>query len=488
MLTINPMRFDTIRFPKLLVNSFMYTFFNVVQKAIAFFLLPLYTIYLTPEDYGITNVLTSSTALLTFLYTLSVQAASTRFHFKYSKNPILVKKIWGTNFLFIVINSFLWVLITLASYNYTLVYLIGDNIHFYPYVLVSILNCALSPAFLYYQTYLQTTQQAKLFAINNMANFLLLLVLNITFVVVFKMQALGVLLSGLIVTTIFGFYALYSLRNKIIYCLIPKLIKHSLQYSIPLIPHSLSGWLNGMLDRIFINRIVNLASVGLYSVSYQFGFIVNMLGFGLNQAYNPWFFKQHNEVEGKRRISEVADIGIAGLAIIGFFIGFFSKEILILMTNEKYHDIWESVIILVYANLFDCLYYFYVAVLFLENTKLLSCISISFALVNCLVNYFLISHFGYIGAAYSFLLIQFVKALMVYWQAKRLRPDIKFYGAKHFAELLIPLLCVFPLLRWINGGDIISMLLKAGVLIIYIVLIYVLNVSVLKKIVYEIRH
>lgn len=475
-------------FPKLLVNTFIYTFFNVIQKAISFFLLPLYTIYLTPDDYGIINVLTSSAALLTFLYTFSIQAASSRFHFKYSRNSVLVKKIWGANLSFIILNSLFWVIITICTYRYTLIYLVGDQVPFMPFVLICLLNCALSPVFYYYQIYLQTTQQAKRFAINNFLNFLLTVFLNIGLVVFLNMQALGVILSMFIVTFIFGCYAIVALRKEVCFNVSLKLIKRSLQYSVPLIPHSLSGWLNGMLDRIFINRLVNLASVGLYSISYQFGFVVNMLGFGINQAYNPWFFKQHDRPEGRKRISEVADVGIAVLAIIGFFLAFFSKEILVLMTAEKYHDIWQSVIILVYANLFDCLYYFYVAVLFLESTKLLSCISISFALVNCVVNYFLITHLGYIGASYSYLLVQFAKGIMVYWQAKRLRPDIKFHGAKHFGELIIPLLCIFPLLQCFNAVNVMSILSKVGLFIVYGILIYILNFSVFKKIVYEIKH
>lgn len=478
------MIFDAIRVPKLLVNSFIYTVFNVLQKAISFFLLPLYTIYLTPEDYGITNVLTSSAALLTFLYTFSIQAASTRFNFKYSKNPNLVKKIWGTNFVFILINSTFWVIITILTYHYTLIYLIGNEVEFVPYVLICLLNCALAPVFLYYQIYLQAKQQAKQFAINNFLNFLTSLLLNILFVVFFKLKALGVLLSMLIVTTLFGIYAIYRLYKDVSFCLKPKLLKISLQYSIPMIPHSLSGWLNGMLDRIFINRLVNLSSVGLYSISSQFGLIVNMLGFGINQAYSPWFFKRHGTDEGRKLISNVADLGIAGLSIVGFAISIFSSEILSLMTTSKYHEVWPSVILLVHANLFDCLYYFYVAVLFLDSTRLLSCISISAALLNCIVNYFLISHYGYFGASLSYLIVQILLSVFVFLSASRIRRDIQFRSKKHYAILFLSLFVSFEMNLFVFDDSILNLLSKSFLLVVFISIVYLINRSVINNLFY----
>lgn len=474
----------SLKLPKILINSFIYTFFNVIQKAISFFLLPLYTTYLTPDDYGIVNVLTSTTALLTFLYTFSIQAASSRFHYKYNRNMKLVKKIWGANFIFLLLNSFVWVIITICTYNYILIYLIGDDISFMPCVLICLINGSLSPIFLYYQIYLQTSQKAKLFAINNFLYFVLALILNIVLVVFFEMKALGILCSMLTTTIVFSIYAFFYLRKEICLTLSWKIVKRSLQYSIPLIPHSLSGWLDGMLDRIFINRIINLASVGLYSISYQFGMVINMLGFGINQAYTPWFFKNHDSVEGRRKIVDVSDLAIAGLIFIGFFVALFSQEILVLMTAEKYHSVWPTIIILVFANLFDCLYYFYVAVLFLDKTKVLSCISISCSIINCVINYFLISHYGYIGAAFSFLFVQAVKSIIVYYFAKRTRSDIAFHGKKHYLELFIPLVCIFPIIYIQTESFAFNILLKIIVSIIFLIIVCLLNVKIIKLIVY----
>lgn len=97
ILIIIEMKLLSIRIPSIAQNSAIYIVFNVLQRAINFFLLPLYTIYLTPEDYGTINVLTSTAALLTFLLTFSVQSASSRFHYKYKRSDSIIKTIWGSN-------------------------------------------------------------------------------------------------------------------------------------------------------------------------------------------------------------------------------------------------------------------------------------------------------------------------------------------------------------------------------------------------------
>lgn len=425
--------------PKIATNTAIYTIFNILQRAINFFLLPLYTLYLTPEDYGITNVLLSACSLLTFLLTFSLQAASSRFHYKYSKNKELVKQIWGSNQLFVLYNSLFWVIFFCILYNYTLKFLIGDDIPFYPYAFIAILNCSFSPIYLYFQTYLQTTQQAKFYVINNFFYFVTQLSLTIYFVVVLNWKAFGVIFAQLIVNFAFGIYAIISLRKFIKYKFSTKILARSLRYSLPLIPHNLSGWLNGMLDRIFINKIVDIANVGLYSVGFSIGSIVNLLGLSINQAYIPYFYQNHTTQEGRIHIGLVTDVGILIVSLIAIFVAYFSQEIVFYMTSSLYHDVWPVIVILIVANMFDCVYKFYVAVLFLDKTSHLSIISITCSLLTCVLNFILITIYGYIGAALAYTIVQFLVSMVVCIYAHRLRPDIPYRIAFHYFEIVLSL-------------------------------------------------
>jgi O-antigen/teichoic acid export membrane protein len=66
-----------------LANSFYYTFSSLLIKAFGFFLLPLYTAYLSPNDYGITNLIHSFLSVSTFLVSFSLYSAIPRFYVEY---------------------------------------------------------------------------------------------------------------------------------------------------------------------------------------------------------------------------------------------------------------------------------------------------------------------------------------------------------------------------------------------------------------------
>ncbi len=468
--------------PKIARNSAIYVVFNVLQKALNFLLLPLYTIYLTPDDYGIINVLLSVSSLLTVLLTFSLQSASARFHYKYSEST--TKLIWGSNYFFIIFNSLFWTSLVCLSYNFSLRYLIGDEIVFYPYALIGILNCCFAPIYLYFQTYLQTTQRAKFFVANSFSYFSIQLILTITFVVFFRWKALGVLLAQLFVNVAFALYAVISLKKYITYRFSWVVLKKSLGYSVPLTPHNLSGWLSGMLDRIFINRLVNLASVGLYSIGFQIGSVVNLISMGVNQAYVPFFFANHSTESGRKKIEIISDLGILLILIISLLLSIFSQEILSIMTDSKYHMVWPVIIVICIGHVFDCIYKYNVSVLFLENTKQLSMITLSCAVITCLLNIFLISHIGYIGAAVSFAIVQFLISLVVCTYAKKIRPDIKFKTFRYFCEVTGTFLFVIVMLILTEAYPLWQkILIKVGGALFSIVILTLVNIKSIKEII-----
>ena len=64
---------------KVLENSFFYMFSSLLVKAMGFFLLPIYTIFLTPEEYGVTNLVTGFINTATFIVAFSLYSAAIRF-------------------------------------------------------------------------------------------------------------------------------------------------------------------------------------------------------------------------------------------------------------------------------------------------------------------------------------------------------------------------------------------------------------------------
>lgn len=293
---------------KILKNSSLYTFCALLQKGTGFLLLPIYTTYLKPEDYGIMNLITSITGFLSILFLVSLHAAAARFHFKYvtSKGQAIV---WGTILLMVLFNSAFWGLICIIFHDALLVPL-AEGIPFYPLLLLAILGTMLSPLYLFYQQWLQCTQDGLRYTLNLMCNFLLQVFLNLLMLMVFHQGVLGIIISSFIVSMIFFIYSMISFLPHITLCINKEISVAAFKYSLPLIPHSVSGYLSVMLDRILLNKLIGIQQVGLYGVANQFGNILNLFTSSINQAFTPWLYQKlekENESSNYKSIYEVSD-------------------------------------------------------------------------------------------------------------------------------------------------------------------------------------
>lgn len=73
------MAIDMSKYVNLIKNVGLFAFSNFAVKLITFFLVPLYTYYLSTAEYGITDMLSTVVWILTPLGTLSVADATLRF-------------------------------------------------------------------------------------------------------------------------------------------------------------------------------------------------------------------------------------------------------------------------------------------------------------------------------------------------------------------------------------------------------------------------
>jgi O-antigen/teichoic acid export membrane protein len=411
---------------KFLKNSGIYVIVSILQKAMMFFLLPLYTSYLSPDDYGILNVITSITSLLSMFFLLSLNGAAIRFHYNNVHNELKIKKIWGTLCTFVVINSLVLGSVFILSHKY-LLEPFAKGIDFYPYLFLGILTTIVTPLYLFFQTYLQTIQNGIRFGVNIMFNFLLNVGLVILFVVGFEKGVLGVLWANLITAVVFFIYAIFAFFRKLDAGLKKEVLHPAFRYSLPLLPHSVFSWIMSMIDRVFLNNLKGKTETGLYSVGYQFGNIVGILTTAVNQAYVPWFFEQEKQGEqGRARIVKIAETLTVIYCFIALVISLFSPEILRIMVTEKYRMAWKYIPFISFAYVFRGLYYFYVSVLFLKETKWVPIITFSAASIGLLLNIFLIPVLGGIGAGISSIISLFICSIISLLLSQKADHSIKF--------------------------------------------------------------
>lgn len=413
-----------MQIPTLLKNSSIYTFVMVVQKGINFLLLPLFTAFLTPTDYGIQTVVTSVSSFLSILLAFGLDTAAQRFFYKYHMDKEQAKKMYGTVALIIICNSVSLGSLFIVAHKLLIDPIIG-TISFYPYVLVGILYVIVNPLYLLYQSYLQTIQDGVTYGKNALLYTLTYVILVVILMAVCHLGVMAILLSQLIVAIIFFIYVIFKFVRKLYVQFDKVFFKQGLRYSLPMLPHTLAMWSSGTIDKLLVNEIRSAADTGIYGLGQQYASVMSLTSGAINNAYVPWFFQKADSGDVSS-VRKTANALTAFACLMGVILSLFSKELLhFMISNAQYDGVYELIPFLVFSFVFQTVYYFFVNVLFLKDTGIIFIITITALAFNVLLNIVLIPIYGIIGAAIVCTITYFVKSIMALaisqWRNKTIR-------------------------------------------------------------------
>lgn len=176
--------------------------------------------------------------------------------------------------------------------------------------------------------------------------------------------------------------------------------KYCLTLCLPLIFHSLSQIILAQSDRVMIQKLMeDNAAVGIYGFIGTLVHILNVLYTALNNSYVPFFYEGlQNRDERYLKKSSANYRNLFTLLVLGFLL--VSKEFVMLMSSKEYWSGLNVIPILVIGSLFVFLYSFPVNYEFyLKNSKSVAIGTCCSAVVNIVLNWFLIRSWGMIGAA-----------------------------------------------------------------------------------------
>ncbi|WP_320128503.1 oligosaccharide flippase family protein [uncultured Sphaerochaeta sp.] len=387
---------------KVLKNSLIYTFNNILLKAFNFLLLPLYTAFLTTTDYGVTNLLASFSSVSTYIIAFSLYSAIIRFYADYKQDPEKVKTFFGTIICFVFLSGCVFFILALLLRKVLSLFLF-QGIDFYPSVFMALIALIFTSLYTLYQNILKGMQEAKKSALVSISYFLLQVLLNIVFVAFLRWGANGVLLSLVISSTFACIWMLIDLKrlHLVRFCIDKTILKETLRYSIPIIPHNLSTQIAQFVSRVFINGTSSLATVGLFSLASRFGSLADLIQSSVNAAFQPWFYEQMNKKGVDReQIVELSNVLVWFYSFLFLCVGLFCQELISLMASSQYQESWKLVPLIVITFSIKTPYYFYINILFYykKASKYIFTATVSSSLVNVVLSYFLIKKYGMYGS------------------------------------------------------------------------------------------
>ncbi len=354
------------------INSILYSGGNILLKAFSFFLIPLYTAYLSTEQYGVINLATSFSTVLGYFVVFGLQYSVKRYYTEYKEDKEKVSRMYSTAINFVFIVSAVTIILFLPWSSVWSKYLLPELEA--KVVAISVLMACTNGLCTIYQEMLKGMQQARKSVTVTYVFFFLLVSTNILTVAVFKLGAMGMLASSLFGNLVLIGYMFYDLRGQRLYqfCFDKVELKNLVKYSAPLLPHTLAFSLSSYFSRIIITSKMSIAILGLYSLATQFGSVSDIILNSVQSAFQPWMFDRmkENKVESRSQIQHTTHIlmWVYGIMFIG--IGAFSQETILIMADSSYADAWLYVPVMVFSIAVKSPLYFYNNFLYYEKSKI----------------------------------------------------------------------------------------------------------------------
>lgn len=383
----------------LLSSSIIYTTGRVLPQVVSFILLPVYTFYISTEDYGIINSMQVLSAIIVLFFTCALDRGVLRMYYDFDSS--LSKKMYlGTISISIFIISTVFLLLFfLFSDKLNLIYI---SIDFYPFYSYTLISCYLEVFSLIPLIYLQIHNKPLIYISLNLFKFIIGVSLTLYFIIFLNAGAVGMIkalfFSNLIVLPIYLYYAIKSFSFKLDF----KMLLDTFKFTLPILPTLLAAWVLNISDRIFVEKYFNMIDVGIYSLGSKISGSVLILFGAFSIAYSPYFFEKAKKQPNNKDLFLFNKQICVFFLFLTFSLFILSKEIIKIFFKADYYESVNVIQILslhtilsVFLGILNLMYYQSKATLPLLYIFILG------SVVNIVLNFILIPELSFIGASYA---------------------------------------------------------------------------------------
>ena len=404
---------------KLASQTAIYGLSSVIGRLLNYLLVPLYTRYFLPAEYGVVTELYAYVAFLVIMLTYGFETA----FFNFTKKEDNKEKVYSTAMFSLLISSVIFIILSII-YSSSISEWMGYGIEsrYVQYFAVIIgLDAISSISF----AKLREEEKAVRFAVIRLLNIFSNIGLNLYFIVYKGFGIEYIFIANLISSVI---TILLLMPEMVIskFNFDTKLWKKMAIYAFPLLIAGLAGMTNETIDRILLKKLlpnpeIAASELGLYGAFYKLSIIMTLFIQTFRYAAEPFFFSQHKSNDNKKVYADVMKYFTIIMIVIFLGVTMF-YDFVIGFLGEAYHDErgFLVVSILLLANLFLGIFYnLSIWYKLTEKTKYGAYLSIFGAIITLILNFVLIPIIGFVGSAIATLVCYFSMSVASYFIGKR---------------------------------------------------------------------
>lgn len=407
---------------KLSKNTGIYLLGNALNRLGAFLLLPLYTNYLSLEEYGALEMIYTVNAVLALFFGAGLAHSTLRFYFE-KKDPAYRHAVISTNIAISLAIAACGALIALFFVPEISQWLFSDSernliLYLALFAIVIELNSEVMLA------YLRAIEKAMMFVVLSVVRLIVQVAVSVYLVGYKEMSIEGVLIANVCALSAIWIFLLIYTYGRIGFVFAKKLIKPILQYSIPFAASGIVGVVFASIDRFLLKELVSMESVGLYGLAMKFSLLLSFFLFEpFNRGYGPYRFNIMNDQDAPQKNAKILFyISLIG-AFVGLGVALFTPLVIELIAEPSYFaasSIVPFLILGIWATGLN--YVFQTGILVKKQTKTVFRVSVIKLIVSLPLFLLLIPEYGATGAALAFSLSNVVMAIMTLYFSQKVYP------------------------------------------------------------------
>lgn len=396
---------------------------NLLNKLLTFMLVPIFTRYLRPEDYGIVAMLALLNMVVAGIFSLGTINALGICYFGEEKLEERGRVIWTTAGI-IALSCAFW--LTLAWFLAPVIsrLLLEDPTRGH-LVMLSLATLALNTLGAPFTSYLRLEERALTFVKISLVGAVLTLILNIVAVVYLRRGVQGMLEATLIAAAVSLFLSIATVLGALHPRWNPRLVGPLLRIGYPSIFGLGAFFMIDWADRFFLQRLIGVAEVGVYSVGYTIGMVMALVAEGtFGSAWPPFFMsfisKRDEAIALFGSILKYCVFAFGALTAMFFL---FARPVVVLLTAPPFHEAYTVVGMIAAAYMLKACYLILLPALYFEKKlHIQTSVEWGAALLNAGLCLLLIPIFRMRGAAAATVISYMALPTLTYFIARRYLP------------------------------------------------------------------
>ena len=400
-------------------HSAIYAVGTVFRRVSGLVMLPIYTRYLTPADYGVVELLTTTINLLGILVGLRMGQALFRYYILEEREEQR-HEVASTVLLTVILTSALGTLVLALSSSALCRLIFGSTQYLYEFnlFLVTLATNAISAVGM---SYLRARRMPVVYVSVAIAVMLFEIVLNVWFVVMLELHVTGVVYSAVISGAVLATaLSLYMLVRSGLHFSRP-LAWELIGFVWPLILAGLGASYVAFANRYFLRVFGSLHDVGLFALASRLASVLGMAFEAFNMSWVADRFEIVKKSNARAIYAQFFRFLSAVIILAGAALSLFASDFFRIITVPEFYPAARIVPILIVSVIIRMFgWYCNFGAIYMGQTRVLAEAAWGKAMVSTAAFLLLIPPVGVYGAALGLLIGNLVEFAWLYRRSNAL--------------------------------------------------------------------